>query len=296
MKRIHWLTFYVPPRAGDRDLKLHMLRDGESFIYLREAIARAGVDARFERLLRNVEECPSGDDLRADDILVATTRFPLDDDGTRAVKGGNNSLEQKLGIPRNSQGTGAACRIFTKLTRTRWFLQPEFGRMLAAASQRRSQAEASQHRCNEEADAPKAKNVLKHYDDMQFANERGARILQYRETKAPAEEFKTAAAFLNIPHAWENGPQLIWSFALSGESGLIWNKIICESFLEFFKRPTFAIAEFDFPKDLLLKVKDKDGERGPGTLDFATQASLGLKLIVDQALSDKDLRSIFGHA
>ncbi len=287
MKRIHWLSFYVPPRARDRDLKLHMLRDGESFIYLREAIARAGIDARFERLLRNVELCPAGDDLGADDIVVATTRFPLDDDGTRAVKCGNNSLEQKLGIPRRGQETGAACKIFMRLTRTRWFLQPEFTRMLAAAGQRC---------CDEEADAPKAKKVLKHYDDVQFATERGARILQYRETKAPAEEFKTAAVFLNIPHAWENGPQLIWSFALSGESALIWNKIICESFLDFFKRPTFAIAEFDFPKDELLKVKDMDRERGPGTLDFATQASLRLELIVDQALSEEDLRSIFGHA
>jgi hypothetical protein len=126
-----------------------------------------------------------------------------------------------------------------------------------------------------------------------FSNERGARYIDVGHRKAPTSRQRTAAYLISVPLAWSGGPSLVWSFGLSGETGLIWNKILCAEYTRMLKQPHFAIAEFDVPhKAIPEDVAGRDDRYGPGTLDWATSESLHLELAADRELTNEDLEAL----
>ena len=270
MERLFQFAFFVPARDAQHSMFWHQLRDGESFMFLREACLQAGVTARFAGLIRSVPQATAGT-LGPDDALLATTRFPLDDrdEDLKKVRRGRNEIEVRLGIPRSyadrHNAQGAARCLFARLERRQAMLQPALAGLLPEWDAR--------------------------YQNVTFVNSRGARITHLDGRALPdSGRSRSLGYFIHIPHAWRDGPGLIWSFGMTGETGLLWNKLVMENHSDWLRRPTFAIGAFDLPPLL----NDPD-EFGPPTLDDFTAESLDFKLVVHKTLSQADLSAIFGR-
>jgi hypothetical protein len=267
-KNLYWFAFFVPPRDAKHNLFWHQLRDGEGGMFLREAFSKAGVDGNFSGVIRNVPDAPPPRVFGPNDILIATTRFPLDDDENedgRTVVPGNNELERLLGIPRSGAPKGAACLFFRQLNRSCAVLQDRLAVFLKPPHENR--------------------------DDVRFSNKRGARCVQYRRGRdIPAETRRTAAYLVNIPSAWPGGPGLVWSFGVSGETGLVWNKLVCDEFSRFLREPYFVMAEFDIPA----RLREKDQEDyGPGGFDWVTTQELNVTVVAEIKLAP-DVLQVLG--
>src|SRR5262249_36231338 len=147
------------------------------------------------------------------------------------------------GITRKEAPNGAACRLFRHLSRSRavlsdvlaGFLRPEYANRV----------------------------------DVRFSTKRGGRCIQYdRRPDLPADIRRTIAYFVNVPSIWPDGPGLIWSFAPSGEAGLLWNRMLCQEYWHLLERPCFVMAEFNLPPRLKEKAQE---DYGPGILNLDTE-------------------------
>ena len=85
MKKLYQLAFFVPPRDNQHQLFWHQLRDCGAFTYLRDALLKAGEDCTFAGIVRNVPHAPGQDFFNTGDLIVATTRFPLNDRSRRSI-------------------------------------------------------------------------------------------------------------------------------------------------------------------------------------------------------------------
>lgn len=265
MKSLFWFAFCVPPRDDDHTQFWHQQRDADGFLFLHTAFCRVHSQARFAGILRNVPGCPPPGRFGPDDVLVATTRLPLDDDDDdrRTVVRGGSALERELGVPRVNAVNSAPCRLFLHLNRSYAILQPALAAWLPTG--------------------------MKNRFDIQFSNLRGARCISY-DRKATSQDYRRTAAYLvSIPHAWPGGPALVWSFGLSGETGLIWNKIVSEELAADLAAPCFVMAEFDIPERL---TQPRSRDAGPGTFDDFTARSLNMTYLIRERLTDARLQSL----
>lgn len=271
MKNLYQLAFFVPPRDDVHQLFWHQLRDCGAVTYLREALLKAGTDYTFAGIIRNVPHAPGRDLFKAGDLIVATTRFPLndrlrksipteEDADKRTVVPGENDLEGNHLFP-------IAHCFFQFLSRSMAELTPAATKYL--------------------------KDGFKDRRLVAFSNERGARYTGIEHHKASTSMQRTAAYLISVPLAWPGGPGFLWSFGLSGETGLIWNRLLCTEFTRMLKQPHFAIAEFDVPhKSIPKHVAGSVDRYGPGTLDWASSNTLNLKLAVDRELTPEDLKAL----
>ena len=295
MKRIFRFAYLVPPKAGRRVL-WHQLRDGDAFNFLREAVLKTHPSARFAGPIRNVPEAsPAG--LGPDDVLIITTRLPLDDRDPirKKVPPSGSSLESLLGVPANRDipplPDGPARRFFDTLDRHTAHLQHTL--------------QVDPHwRTLSFDDGPGAavkddEHHTLHRLRVALLNQQDGQRSRSADKVSEVEPLRpwTVAYFLFLPSAWPAGPALIWCFGMCGESGLLFAKIVGENYSVWLEAPTFAMGSFELPSELLESSGDEGGVHGsgPATLEAFSAQALRFTPIVERRLSAQALKVILGR-
>jgi hypothetical protein len=221
MKRYFRFSYQVPVKKG-RPLLPHQLRDGDAALELSEVLHRQGYE--YGELLFNYPgERKRGstavDDsfLTPSDLLLLTTRPPLDDEDERprkTVHRAHTTLENKV---------FDALRLYFKwCTRSQIILSEHLLPTLPAAAVRKS--------------------------NIQFRQHGGAAYDRYtgpgEDWHRPAPALRVTAAYLAyMEHAWEGGPTLLAAFAMGGTETLAWAHLLRTKFSHLVCSVPFAMAE-----------------------------------------------------
>jgi hypothetical protein len=247
-----WFRFsYHLQGRSTRDSLPHQLRDGDAALLLHDTLCKrgfayAGPIINYPVLGRPLAEAVPVDDsfLQPDDLLVITTRPPLDDanDGVKCrVHRSYTTLEEKV----------LACvrRHLTRCSRSNVIVSDIHARAFPEVA--------------------RYKNIL-------FRQKRGASIdkcLPYGTNswiRPPATAACTAAYMIYEKHAWADGPGLLAVFGMCGLDTLVWNHRLATQFSTLIATVPFAMTELIAP---LTPVSQ------PFTLCFANQWQVRLLTI-----------------
>lgn len=221
-KRFYWFSYYIA-RKGGRDLRLHQLRDGAAFAEL--AMVLAAQRYKYDGLVLNYpSKTPVEIDfsfLNSNDVLVLTTRPPLDDEEaeeSKRVEMSHTTLEGRI--------FEALRYYFRVCTRSQIALSESMAKCLPAKYANRAVIEFRRHG---------------------LATTSSAAITGYSRTglhwTKPAEPNLTAVYTVYTPPMWPRGPKLIVSFGMAGTEGLVWAYLLRTQFPELLSSPRFFMAE-----------------------------------------------------
>jgi hypothetical protein len=248
MKRRFFKLGYFT-QVGD-DLPPHYLRDGDAFAEI-EALLCTNERHQYGGLLLNYpcasppEVTDSEPDpvktsvdlsfLNSNDLLVMTTRPPLDDDrglDKRIVPRSYNSLEKAL-FP--------TLRKYFTFCNRRWLkLADHLAMQLSAAHVNRSYIEfyVNESRREEKrgGHVPRSAKYKKLYG---------------RSPDESPPRNRTAVYLLHLQNAWKNGPAFLATFGMGGTETLLWTHLLRERYWEELKLgtpPRFVMAEMKTDK------------------------------------------------
>jgi hypothetical protein len=224
-----WFRFaYLVQGRDDRELLPHQTRDAEASLFLQPVLC-----ARGFRYAGPILNYPAGrgdwdtlaatDDsfLRPDDLLVLTTRPPLDDlaDGVRhRVHRSCTTLEEKL-FDCFRRHLPHCSRARVKVSDTHARASPEVARM----------------------------------HNVQFRQNRGSAIDAFltfasgRWERPLAGSATTMAYLIFEPHAWDNGPGVLACFGMCGTATLVWNFLLATRHSPLLATVPFVMAELIEP-------------------------------------------------
>lgn len=219
-KRILWFTFHATsrelrdidhPGASAFDFELHKTRDGAAFAEMMATLHNIG--CQYGGVLFNIPEMrgPAPDPcmlrLGPDDLIVMTTRPPLDD---------AEGFEQKP----NQRGIRRIDRSYTDLEEKlfsglRLFFETSNRQIIRLSDRIRKQLPAG----------------VEWVRSMQFRGTAGAYYRGFREDETQArpiraEDERTCGFFVFSPEAWPDGPSVLASFAMGGVESLIFNYLL----------------------------------------------------------------------
>jgi hypothetical protein len=218
---------YPLPGHKDRELLPFQLRDGEGGLFMREAVAAHGY-AYAGPIINYPSSGPDlipFDDgrLRETDVILLTTRPPMDDRNVGDKKGirrGYTTLEEKL-------LEGALRRYFARCARSEVLLTDEIARISPEIARRQS---------------------------CMFRQNGGAMYYSYGSpTTGEWRHFKkdpqplTAAFLVYEEHAWPGGPALLAAFGMGGTETLVWSYFLATRLSHLLFTTSFAMAELRAP-------------------------------------------------
>jgi len=225
-KQFFRFSYHVPRKKGRPSLP-HQLRDGDAALELSEVLRAQGYE--YGEVILNY---PAEDEtvsitvddtfLTSSDLLLLTTRPPLDDEHERprkAVHRSHTTLELKV---------FAALRQFFKwCDRSQIILAEQLVPTLPPAAVRKS-------------------NIL-------FRQHGGAAYERYTgpgdEWHKPPPDRRTTVAYLAYAeHAWEGGPALLAAFAVGGTETLVWAHLLRTRFPHLVCSVPFVMAEITTTK------------------------------------------------
>jgi hypothetical protein len=218
-----WIRFAYPGGRLDRDMYPHHARDAEAALALQPALCARGY--QYGGAIYNYPaKQPPGKDLievddsflKPSDLLVMTTRPPLDDlaDGVRRR------------IPRSY--TTLEAKVFTGVRRH-----------LARCSRARVTVSDVHTRASEE---------VARLGNIQFRQKGGAAVdaVLAQDTgrwQRGREDTPSAVAYLIWEErAWENGPGLLLSFGMTGADTLAWNTLLGTKYRHLVAAVPFVMA------------------------------------------------------
>lgn len=237
-----WFRFaYFTRGRKGCDVLPHQLRDAEAALFMHSILqergyAYAGPIFNYP-VAKPARPIPVDDSfLRADDLLVLTTRPPLDDadEGVKCyVDRSYTTLEDKV---------FAFCR--------RHLARCSRSNVIVSDIHARAYPQVAQFR------------------NIQYRQNRGAsidRYLPYASNKWQRPTLRqghTAAYLIYEAHAWANGPGVLAAFGMSGTDTLVWNYQLATVFGRLLASAPFAMAELIAPQEI---------PRGKLTIDFANE-------------------------
>lgn len=224
-----WFRFaYLVPGRRDRELLPHQTRDAEASLFLQPVLCARGF--RYAGPILNYPASRHGHNsggateetfLRPNDLLVLTTRPPLDDstDGVRhRVHRSRTALEDRL----------FAC----------------IRRHLSHCSRMRVTVSDMHARASPE---------VARMHNVQFRQKRGSAIdafLTYdtgRWQRPQADSATTIAYLIFEPQAWDNGPGVLACFGMCGTATLVWNFLLATRHTPLVASVPFVMAEIIEP-------------------------------------------------
>lgn len=227
------------------ETKPSKLRDGASFSEITATLGRLGFE--YGQIIFNIPaSCgsePSVDKahfsfVKADDLIVLTTRPPLDDGrhgDKKHMDGSSTHLEQQI-FAEFRKYLAVCARSHIELT-------PEVG-----------------------ADCPKAEMVFYQHKSARLKSFR--RLDEFRHTMTPEDSDLAIGFFLRTRSIGSYGSGLVACFGMRGWDTLIWNRIVRTRYSNWFNRPSFVIGQFD-----LRGVPSR-----PITLDFVDKIQVDIVL------------------
>lgn len=226
---------------------IHELRDGDAFAELAVLLAADGL--QYGGLVLNylgAQLSLNSADIRPSDLIVLTTRPPLDDDRELHrlfIERTDSDLEKEI--------FAALRRFFRVCSRPRIMLTEEFASQLKQKNRGNIVFRVHGPACYSELRVPysKSKQSKPVY-------------------KGPA---KTAAFFIRT-QIGEQGPGLLVAFSLDGPATLAWCHLLRTTFSDLLTSDRFVMAEITFPSF----------PARPGSLSFAQQ--FGVELLLNQPL------------
>jgi hypothetical protein len=230
VKKIHHFA-YLRGSLQD-DPRLHELRDGEAFAEIQAALHKLGFTYGGLHLNYRVE--PKRDVLPAydpSDVVVLTTRPPLDDDlgwDRKRIERSYTRLEQE--IFRHVRPFFQACRrTVIQLPRP---VADELGSFADRAFIRFGVYDTKRSKPRTTAGEVASEAVYK-----------ATRNPYAKPTKQSDETTPRTAAFLLVRRLEPKGPTLIVAFGMDGVMTLVWCYLLRTRFPQFLRAPRFVMAE-----------------------------------------------------
>lgn len=241
VKRFFRFSYHLS-RKEDRPLLLHRLRDGDASMEL--AAILYSLDYEYGGLVLNFPADAASEPLHVDtsfltsnDLLVLSTRPPLDDESGGAKKyvtPSHTSLEKK--VFKVMRGYLSICtRDHVRLTS---FLAGRLPDELA----NRGDLEFHQN-------VGASYKGLKKYEDLRW--------------QKPDDLSRTAAYLVYTSPLWDNGPRLLCVFGMGGTEGLIWAYLLRTKYWRELK------IELDAPRFVMAEMITEKLPLRPTTLAFA---------------------------
>ena len=216
---------YLTCSRKDRERYAFQLRDGEAALWIMQALAErgyrfAGPIVNYPSSRENPDPC-DGSFLREDDLIVLTTRPPMND----------ADIPDKKGIPRSytplekALFDGPLSRHFLRCARSEVLLTDE----TAGISRE-----------------------IAHRQSMIFRQNGGAMYQSYGSPAGAWQKFKqppplTAAFLVYTEHAWPGGPALMAAFGMGGTETLVWCYQLASRFQDLLFTTPFAMVELKSP-------------------------------------------------
>jgi len=213
---------YCTPYRKDRELHPFQLRDGDAALYLSDVLRDCGY--RFESAIVNnpgtrTRPSPSADVVPGeDDLLLLTTRPPMDDDVMGEKKGirrSYNALEERL-------FEGPLRERFAHCSRSEVLLTDETAAIAPEVAARQT-------------------NIFRQNCGAMYQTYGSPRTREWHRFKqAPP---LTAAFLVYEEHAWPGGPALLAAFGMGGTETLVWCYQLARRFSHLLFSTPFAMAE-----------------------------------------------------
>lgn len=255
-RRWYRFSYHNQRKGADRTLFPHQLRDGDAALFLAPVLEAQGYSyggpifnyphpQQPPRELVPVNEAALG--LRAHDLLLLTTRPPLDDveEGRKArVLRSYTTLEDKI-------FRHAIRPHLARSTRSQIIVAEEHARAFGAVATRRNLV-FRLYRRRRQGDAPSRTDL-------------GACISRYLPHGStvwhePPRECSLSAAYLIFEkHAWPGGPALLAGFGMGGMETLVWAYLLRTRFSHLVGARRFVMAE----------IVERDVPEPPLTMGFA---------------------------
>jgi hypothetical protein len=256
MKGFYRFAYAAPIKDGE-DPKPFKTRDGAAFDELTFGLHE--LKYKYQGLIYNYPFDPNiGAPLGKDhftflepnrDILVLTTRPPLDDErhgDKKTVKRSHTDLEDAV--------VESLRRFFTVCARSHVQLTADTAKFLKAPA------------------CAKA--------DMKFHQHKDARMFEYmalgefRGIRVPEDEYRTMAFLVHLGAIERYGCELLAAFGMGGIETLIWNRFIRNNLSKYswLKKPVFVVAELNLINTPLRPI----------TLDFVDR--IGVEILLEQPL------------
>lgn len=220
-KHYHYFAYSIQMNESE-ETKPSKLRDGASFSEITATLGRLGYE--YGQIIFNIPSS-SGREPRAekdqfcfvkpDDLIVLTTRPPLDDrrhGDKKHMDGSSTHLEQQ---------------VFA-----------EFRKYLAVCA--RSHIELTP-----QVGAHCTKAEMTFYQHKSARLKSFKRLDEFRHTKTPEDSDLAIGFFLRTRKIASYGCGLVACFGMRGWDTLIWNRIVRTRYPNWFSRPSFVMAQID---------------------------------------------------
>lgn len=238
--------------------RIHEIRDGDAFAELSAAISESKVLStkyKYFGLILNYPDAlhsPELHDFNSEDILVLTTRPPLDDDLESDKKAINRS------------GTGLEISVldetlrsqFDCCSRARVMINEKFAGFMTHPD--RSEVEFHVFQDTEHGGH---KSRYKRFRDVHA--QKGTEEHKWHD---PGGQNLTAA-YMTLTRI-KDGPMLLNAFGMGGQTTLIWCYLLRTKFAHLLRSPRFVIAE----------IETESRPLRPATLSFALESKVTLLL------------------
>jgi len=232
--------------------RIHEIRDGDAFVELSAALSEK---YEYHGLIMNYP-APDAEvgksELTATDLLVLTTRPPLDDDSEvhrKAINRSSTKLE-------SSVLDETLCNYFDCCSRAHVMVNEKFADFMTFPD--RSEIEFHVFQDTEHGGH---KSRYKRYRDVHAC--KGTEAHRWHDPK----EQNLTAAYMILTRI-KDGPMLLNAFGMGGQTTLIWCYLLRTKFAYLLKSPRFVIAEIETdPRPLR-----------PATLSFALKWKVTLLL------------------
>jgi hypothetical protein len=220
-KQFHRFAYSTPVRPGDI-AKPSKIRDGGAFSEITAPLGKLGYE--YGTILFNSPFDPKKDKklghehfsfIKPDDLIVLTTRPPLDDQ--------NHGDKKRV----NESSTHLEEQVFA-----------EFQKYLSICARSHVQL------------TPAVGANFERFD-LKFYQHKNARLKSYRahreshSIKTPEDSEFAIGFFLRTPSIPVYGCGLLACFGMGGWETLIWNRIVRTRFPDWVSRPSFVISQFD---------------------------------------------------
>lgn len=218
----------------------HQLRDADAFVELAAVLQSIGYI--YGGLILNTPAPVSSSHvdtsfLKPCDLLVSTTRPPLDDE-----VGGDKRTVKRSHTPLEEQVFAAVRGCFEVCTRSHVKLSKFLAFQLGDSVRNKGEIQFRQY-------AGASYMAYKRYEDFRW------------ETLAHSSE--TAAYLVCTSRLWKNGPRLLNTFGMGGLESLIWTYLLRKKYWHELK------IDVNIPRFIMVEMTERDIPNSPSTLAFA---------------------------
>jgi hypothetical protein len=261
--RWYRFSYHLQPKGSDRALFPHQLRDGDAALFLAPVLEARGYSYggpifnyphRLQAPTELIQVDTSTICLRPQDLLLLTTRPPLDDadEGlkTRVLRS-HTTLEDRI-------FKHALRPHLQRCSRLQVIVAEEHARAFSGVASRRNMVFKLYRHSGGKGNSSKG--------DL------GARIHKYlphgsTAWRRPAQGTSVSAAFMIFePHAWPGGPGLLAAFGMGGTETLVWAYMLRTRFPHLIATCRFVMAE----------IVEQELPDQPLTMDFADRWDIRL--------------------